>query len=407
MLTVWRVRSRSPGRGCRDCARACARSWTSTSTRTSLRSTARTTTPTAVEALRARAKEQGLWAPHVGPEAGGTGRGFLAYALPERGDRPQRCGRSSSSAARRPTPATRRSCTCSGRTSRASAGCGRSSPARCARSSRCPSPMCPARPDRPAHARGARRRRVGDRRAQVVQLGRGGRGLRDRDGGHRPGRAAAPARESQILVPADTPGFEVVRAIPVLGHRGRGWTTHCEVRYTRRPRAGANVLGEPGDGFRIAQKRLGPGRIHHVMRWLGQMQRAFELMCRRALEREAFGVAARGQADDPELDRRLRGGDPGVPPADARRGAQDRRRRRGARRDLGDQVLRRARPQRRDRPGGAGARRPRAHGRLPLPSMYAHGARRAHLRRPGRGAPHGRHPPHPEGVRGGQRLAFS
>jgi alkylation response protein AidB-like acyl-CoA dehydrogenase len=51
----------------------------------------------------------------------------------------------------------------------------------------------------------------------------------------------------------------------------------------------ANLLGERGDGFRIAQKRLGPGRIHHVMRWLGQMQRAFELMCIRALEREAFG----------------------------------------------------------------------------------------------------------------------
>jgi acyl-CoA dehydrogenase len=61
------------------------------------------------------------------------------------------------------------------------------------------------------------------------------------------------------------------------------------VRYTgvRVPRD--NVLGEPGDGFRIAQKRLGPGRIHHVMRWLGQMQRAFELLCRRALERESFG----------------------------------------------------------------------------------------------------------------------
>jgi acyl-CoA dehydrogenase len=50
-----------------------------------------------------------------------------------------------------------------------------------------------------------------------------------------------------------------------------------------------NTLGEPGDGFRIAQKRLGPGRIHHVMRWLGQMQRAFELLCTYALEREAFG----------------------------------------------------------------------------------------------------------------------
>src|SRR5688500_12017571 len=97
-------------------------------------------------------------------------------------------------------------------------------------------------------------------------------------------------RMSQILVPTDTPGYELVRAIPVLGHAGRGWSTHCEVRYTgvRVPRE--NVLGEPGDGFRIAQKRLGPGRIHHVMRWLGQMQRAFELMCSYALERHVGGA---------------------------------------------------------------------------------------------------------------------
>jgi acyl-CoA dehydrogenase len=61
------------------------------------------------------------------------------------------------------------------------------------------------------------------------------------------------------------------------------------VRYTDVRVPHGNMLGEPGDGFRIAQKRLGPGRIHHVMRWLGQMQRAFELMCRYALEREAFG----------------------------------------------------------------------------------------------------------------------
>jgi len=97
-------------------------------------------------------------------------------------------------------------------------------------------------------------------------------------------------RMSQIIVPTDTPGYELIRPVPVLGHAGRGWSTHCEVRYTgvRVPRE--NLLGEPGDGFRIAQKRLGPGRIHHVMRWLGQMQRAFELMCTYSLEREVGGV---------------------------------------------------------------------------------------------------------------------
>ena len=96
-------------------------------------------------------------------------------------------------------------------------------------------------------------------------------------------------RMSQIVVPADAPGFEILRPIPVLGHTGRGWSTHCEVRYTGVRVPVADTLGEPGDGFRIAQRRLGPGRIHHVMRWLGQMQRAFELLCERALEREAFG----------------------------------------------------------------------------------------------------------------------
>jgi len=96
-------------------------------------------------------------------------------------------------------------------------------------------------------------------------------------------------RASQIIVPAETPGVEIVRAVPTMGHRGRGWTTHCEVRYSGVRVPVENTLGEVGDGFRIAQKRLGPGRIHHVMRWLGQMERAFELMCSYALERESFG----------------------------------------------------------------------------------------------------------------------
>jgi acyl-CoA dehydrogenase len=101
--------------------------------------------------------------------------------------------------------------------------------------------------------------------------------------------AAPHRRASQILVPADAAGVTVVRPIPVLGHAGRGWSTHCEVRFEGVRVPAENTLGEPGDGFRIAQKRLGPGRIHHVMRWLGQMQRAFELMCGYALERKAFG----------------------------------------------------------------------------------------------------------------------
>jgi acyl-CoA dehydrogenase len=95
-------------------------------------------------------------------------------------------------------------------------------------------------------------------------------------------------RATQIIVPADSPGIEI-RPVPIFGHRGSGWTTHCEVDYDGVRVPVENTLGEVGAGFRIAQKRLGPGRIHHVMRWLGQMQRAFELLCRRALERETFG----------------------------------------------------------------------------------------------------------------------
>ena len=96
-------------------------------------------------------------------------------------------------------------------------------------------------------------------------------------------------RASMIIVPTDAPGYELVRKVSVMGHEGRGWGTHCETRFTNVRVPVANTLGEPGDGFRIAQKRLGPGRIHHVMRWLGQMQRAFELMCSYSLQRQAFG----------------------------------------------------------------------------------------------------------------------
>jgi alkylation response protein AidB-like acyl-CoA dehydrogenase len=97
----------------------------------------------------------------------------------------------------------------------------------------------------------------------------------------------APAHESfsMIVVPTDAPGYRLVRETPVLGIMGG----HCEVAYENVVVPEENLLGPRGQGFRIAQQRLGPGRIFHAMRWLGQAQRAFDLMCRRMHERTAFG----------------------------------------------------------------------------------------------------------------------
>jgi acyl-CoA dehydrogenase len=94
-------------------------------------------------------------------------------------------------------------------------------------------------------------------------------------------------RASMIVVPLDTPGFEGVRPVPVMGHDGG--PGHWEVRYEDCRVPADNLLGERGAGFEIAQDRLGPGRIHHCMRAIGSAERAFELMCRRAAGREAFG----------------------------------------------------------------------------------------------------------------------
>jgi acyl-CoA dehydrogenase len=98
--------------------------------------------------------------------------------------------------------------------------------------------------------------------------------------------AAPHLRASQIVVPTDTPGFERVRNVPVMGHAGHGWGSHAEVRFRGCRVPKANLLGAEGAGFLIAQERLGPGRIHHCMRWLGICERAFEMMCRRAASRK-------------------------------------------------------------------------------------------------------------------------
>lgn len=93
-------------------------------------------------------------------------------------------------------------------------------------------------------------------------------------------------RASQIIVPTDTPGFRRVRNISVMGDAGADYFSHAEVRFENCRVPQANRLGAEGEGFVVAQRRLGPGRIHHCMRWIGICQRAFDLMCRRAAGRE-------------------------------------------------------------------------------------------------------------------------
>jgi acyl-CoA dehydrogenase len=241
-----------------------------------------------IRSLQAKVKEAGLWAPHVPPEAGGSGKGFLAYALLN-----EEIGRSTYA--------------------QLVFGCQAPDAGNAEILHMFGTPEQKERWLFPLVAGEIRsffsmtEPEVSGSDPTTLRT----RAVRDGDewviDGHKwfssgadgaafgivmavsDPEAPAHSRASQIIVPADTPGVEVVRPIPVLGHAGSGWSTHCEVWYRGVRVPVANTLGEPGDGFRIAQKRLGPGRIHHVMRWLGQMQRAFELMCSYSLEREAFG----------------------------------------------------------------------------------------------------------------------
>ena len=99
-------------------------------------------------------------------------------------------------------------------------------------------------------------------------------------------------RASMIVVPARTPGVTVERDVPVMEHpavRFGAFGNHAEIRYRDVRVPVENLVGREGDGFRLAQQRLGPGRIHHCMRWLGQSRRAFDMLCERAVSRSAHG----------------------------------------------------------------------------------------------------------------------
>src|ERR687895_2205047 len=238
--------------------------------------------------LRTKAKDEGLWAPHVPPEAGGTGRGFLAYAHLN-----EEIGRSTYAqlvfGCQAPDAGNAEILHLFGSEEQKERWL------RPLVAGEIRSFFSMTEPEVPGSDPTTLRttaRREGDEWVidghKWFSSGADGAafGIVMAVTDH---EAEPHRRASQIVVPADTPGVEVVRPIPVMGHAGSGWSTHCQVWYRGVRVPVENTLGEPGDGFRIAQKRLGPGRIHHVMRWPGQMQRAFELMCTYALEREAFG----------------------------------------------------------------------------------------------------------------------
>jgi acyl-CoA dehydrogenase len=92
-------------------------------------------------------------------------------------------------------------------------------------------------------------------------------------------------RASMILVPLDNPGYKLIRNIPIMGDVGEDYLSHGEVQFTNCNVPVSNLIGEEGKGFALAQARLGPGRIHHCMRWIGICERAFEMMCKRAVSR--------------------------------------------------------------------------------------------------------------------------
>jgi acyl-CoA dehydrogenase len=242
---------------------------------------------TLVAELRARAKAEGLWAPHLPPEARGTGQGFLVYAYLN-----EEIGRSTWAqyvfGCQAPDAGNGEILHLFGTAEQKERWL------RPLVDGELRSFFSMTEPDvSGSDPTGLRTQAVRDGDEWVVDgrkwfsSGAEGAGfgivmaVTDPD-------AEPHRRATQIIVPTPAPGVEVTPTA-VFGHRGRGWSTHCEVTYSGVRVPLENTLGEPGDGFRIAQKRLGPGRIHHVMRWLGQMQRAFELLCRRALEREAFG----------------------------------------------------------------------------------------------------------------------
>ena len=115
-------------------------------------------------------------------------------------------------------------------------------------------------------------------------------------------------QQSMILVPRDTPGINIRRGMHLFGYNDAPHGGHAEVRFSDVRVPAANLIGEEGSGFAIAQARLGPGRIHHCMRLIGAAERALELLCKRVVGRTAFGrpLAEQGVIQDWIAESRVR-----------------------------------------------------------------------------------------------------
>ena len=93
-------------------------------------------------------------------------------------------------------------------------------------------------------------------------------------------------KASMIIVPLENPGFKLIRNIPIMGEAGEDYLSHAEIKFENCRVPKDHLIGQEGQGFALAQERLGPGRIHHCMRWIGICERVFDMMCRRAVNRE-------------------------------------------------------------------------------------------------------------------------
>jgi acyl-CoA dehydrogenase len=98
-------------------------------------------------------------------------------------------------------------------------------------------------------------------------------------------QAAKHQRASMLIVPTKSSGFQMIRNIPIMGEAGEGYMSHSEIKFENCKVSAQNIIGKVNEGFALAQHRLGPGRIHHCMRWIGICERAFEMMCVRAISR--------------------------------------------------------------------------------------------------------------------------